>query len=139
MFIPKYNQEYILKRRDWWMACSKHVAAADYRKAVDGAKQGIKLFPNDVVVEFRYYAILCDFYLTDTKSKHKVDLKKIIVKMSKCLKRMRGLSPWAKNYMKNEYYYQSRQFKKQYELGINDYKKTKDKYDLYSAGVGGAN
>jgi hypothetical protein len=41
--------------------------------------------------------------------------------------------------MKNEYFYQTKQFKKQYELGITYYKRTGEKHHLYSSGVGGAN
>lgn len=137
--MPRYLDEYIKKRNEWWITVNQLVQNADYKKAVKQCKLGIRLFPNDVLVEFRYCAILSDFYLTNTKSKNKANLKRTIVKMSKCIRRTKGLPAWAKNYMKNEYYFQSRQFKEQYELGINDYKKSKDKFDLYSSGVGGAN
>lgn len=137
--MPKYTEEYIKKRRDWWLAGNKIVASANYKKAVEHGQTGLKLFPNDIVVEFRLYAIQADFYLTDTKSNHTSARKKTIAKMGKCLKRMKGLPVWSKNYMKNEYYFQTRQFKKQYALGIEQYKNTKDKYELYSFGVGGAN
>jgi hypothetical protein len=136
--MPKYDQDYILRRRDWWISVGKHVQAANYKTAVKKAREGVALFPGDVVVEFRLYAVLCDCYLTN-KSTNKVALKKAISKMKPLLKKMRGLPVWSVNYMKNEYYYQSRQFKKQYELGINEYRKTKDKYEMYSAGVGAAN
>jgi len=136
--MPKYTDEYIERRRDWWMAGFKFVSDANYKKAVDHCKKGLKLFPNDVVVEFKYYSVLCDYYLTNTKSKHTVERKKTIAKMKTFLNKLKGQPVWAKNYIKNEYYFQSQSFKKQYELGVNEYKKTKDKYELYSAGVGGA-
>ena len=41
--------------------------------------------------------------------------------------------------MKNEYYYMTKQYKKQYQLGVDEYKKTKDFEELYSVGVGAAN
>ena len=135
--MSKYSEDYIQKRKAWWIAGNKIVSQANYKKALEHGKTGVKLYPNDVVVEFRSYVIQADFYLTG-KSKNNSQLKKTVSKMAICLKRMKGLPVWAKNYMKNEYYFQTKQFKKQYELGINEYEKTNDKFELYSAGVGGA-
>lgn len=65
----EYSKEYIDKRKTWWHAGNKIVASANYKKAVEHGLTGIRLFPNDVVVEFRYYAIQADYYLTK-KSKN---------------------------------------------------------------------
>lgn len=48
--MPKYSEEYIQRRKKWWMECNKYVTFADYGKAVSCAKSGIKLFPKDVVL-----------------------------------------------------------------------------------------
>ena len=63
----KHSDEYLDRRRDWWLECSKFVTSANYQKAVEFSKEGMKLFPNDVVVEFRHYALTCDYILTSKK------------------------------------------------------------------------
>lgn len=40
--MPKYSEEYIQRRKKWWMECNKYVTFADYGKAVSCAKSGIK-------------------------------------------------------------------------------------------------
>lgn len=125
----------------WYDECWDHVEKAEYQKATSCAKKGLKLFPGDTIAAFTYYSIMADYALS-SKSKKFQAMHKVAVKgMKELLKRTggRGISKNFKKVMKNEYFYQTKQFKKQYELGISYYKRTGEKFHLYSSGVGGAN
>jgi len=139
--MAKYSEDYIAKRVSWYHACYDLIEKAEYRKATAHAKLGFKFFPDDTVAAFTYYSILADYALSQKTKKFQLMRKTAVAGMRKLLGRTsgRGISHRFKKSMKNEYYYQTKQFKKQYELGISFYKRHKNKYDLYSSGVGGAN
>lgn len=132
------TKEYIELRVKWHRECWEHIKKANYKNATDHAFKGLTLFPNDLFVEFSYYSILADYALSDPQKLARIH-KKAVNGMRNCLRKTRGAKAEAVINFKNEYYYQTKQFLKQYHLGINSYKKFKDKYDFYSAGVGGAN
>jgi hypothetical protein len=128
----KYSADYIKKRVSWWYECWAHIKAADYHKATTHAKLGFKLFPDDTIAEFTYYSIMADYALSSDTPKfikmHKAatdGMKKLFKKTSG-----RGISKDFKITMKNEYYYQTKQYKKQYYLGANGYKRSKNYHEL---------
>lgn len=134
-----YTQEYLEKRNKWASECWYFVTKAEYKKASNYAKKGLKQFPNDVVAQFNYYSILADYALTNDSKKFKQMHKDAIQGMQAALNRKRGVSPHHLYKMKNELYFQTKQFKKQYMLGLSTYKKTGELRVLYSSGVGAAN
>lgn len=139
--MPKYSDEYIKRRSKWYYECWDHIDKANYKEATACAKKGLKLFPDDTIAAFNYYSIMADYALSN-KSKKFQDMHKVAVAgMKKLFKKTsgRGISQNYKKIMKNEYFYQTKQFKKQYALGMTFYKRTGQKHHLYSSGVGGAN
>ena len=137
----KYSEEYILRRRKWYNECWQFINKAEYRNATNHAKLGLKLFPDDTIASFNYYSIMADYALSKQTKKFKDMHKEAVLGMKKLFKKTsgRGISKIFKMIMKNEYYYQTKQFKKQFYLGIHTYQRSSDKYDMYSAGVGAAN
>lgn len=139
--MAKYSDEYIKRRVKWYYECWDYVEKADYQKATACAKKGLKLYPDDTVVTFTYYSIMADYALSNKSKKFQAMHKVAVAGMKKLLKKTsgQGISKNFKKVMKNEYFYQTKQFIKQYELGTTYYKRTGEKHHLYSSGVGGAN
>ncbi len=139
--MKKYTEEYIQRRVKWYYECYDFIELAEYKKATAHAKKGLKLFPDDTVASFTYYSIMADYALSSKTKKFKDMHKDAVSGMKKLLGRTggRGISLGFKKNMKNEYYYQTKQYKKQYELGISFFKRHGEKGSLYSSGVGGAN
>jgi len=132
------DEEYIKKRKDWWIKGSELVFKAKYKEAVEYCEKGMSLFPNDVIVKFRYHAILCDFLIGENKMDSD-EFRESTQQLKFCLTQTKGHPLWVKVHMKNEYYFMTRQYLKQYKLGDEIYAVTKDAHDLYSSGVGAAN
>jgi hypothetical protein len=139
--MPKDTKEYLDRRIKWYHECFDLSDKAEYQKATAHAKKGLTLFPDDTLAAFTYFSILADYALSAKTKKFQEMHKVAVAGMKRLLGRTsgRGLSHNYKKTMKNEYYYQTKQFKKQYELGINYYKRHKNKYAMYSSGVGAAN
>jgi len=137
----KYSEEYLERRIKWYNECYDLIEKAEYKKATEHAKKGVKLFPDDTVTAFTYYSIIAAYTLSSQVEKFSDMHKEAVSGMKKLLTMTggRGISLRFKKNMKNEYYYQTRQFKKQYALGMNFYKRHGEKSSLYSSGVGGAN
>lgn len=137
----KYSEEYIQKRVKWYHECWDFIKKAEYKNATKHAKLGLKMFPDDTIAAFNYYSIMADYALSKETKEFKQMHKEATLGMKKLFKRTsgRGISRNFKNLMKNEYYYQTKQYKKQFYLGVNLYKRHGDKHDMYSAGVGAAN
>jgi hypothetical protein len=139
--MAKYSEEYIKRRVKWYYECWDFVEKAEYQKATACAKKGLKLYPDDTVASFTYYSIMADYALSNKSKKFQAMHKVAVAGMKKLLKKTggRGISKNFKKIMKNEYFYQTKQFKKQYALGISYYGRMGEKHNLYSSGVGGAN
>jgi hypothetical protein len=139
--MKKYTEEYIQRRVKWYHECYDFIELAEYKKATAHAKKGLKIFPDDTVASFTYYSIMADYALSNKSKKFQTMHKVALAGMKNLLSKTsgRGISKNFKKNMKNEYYYQTKQFKKQYELGMTYYKLTGEKHHLYSSGVGGAN
>ena len=137
----KYSEEYIKKRRKWYFECWDFIKKAEYKNATKHAKLGLLLFPDDTIAAFNYYSIMADYALSKDTKEFKKMHREATLGMKSLFKKIsgRGISRDFKNLMKNEYYYQTKQYKKQFYLGKNLYKRHDDKRDMYSAGVGAAN
>ena len=139
--MKKYTEEYIQRRVEWYNECYDYIKLAEYKKACAHAKKGLKLFPDDTVAAFTYYSFMADYALSSKSIKFQKMHKGAVAGMKALLGKTggRGISLRYKKNMKNEYYYQTKQYKKQYVLGMSFYKRHGDKSSLYSSGVGGAN
>lgn len=137
----KYSEDYIKKRVKWYYECWDFIEKAEYKNATKHAKLGLKMFPDDTIAAFNYYSIMADYALSSQSKAFKKMHKEAVLGMKKLLGKTsgRGISRNYKKVMKNEYYYQTKQYKKQYYLGVNFYKRSGNKHDMYSAGVGAAN
>jgi len=137
----KYSEEYIERRFKWYKKCWFYIDQAEYKKATAHAKLGLTLFPDDTIVSFQYFSVMADYALLKETKEFRLMHKKAVLGMKKLLKKTsgRGISQWYKRVMKNEYFYQTKQYKKQFYLGANDYKRNGKKSAMYSAGVGAAN
>lgn len=137
----KYSDEYLFHRINWYYVCYDYIEAADYKNATEFSRTGLSLFPDDTVAAYTHYSIMADYALSSTTPKFKKMHQEAIKQMKRLLGRTsgRGISKFFKRDMKNEYYYQTKQFKKQYELGQTYFKSWNDKLTLYSSGVGAAN
>lgn len=136
----EFTPEYIEKRDQWEKECWDFIHKADYKSATTHAKLGLKLFPNDTIAKFNYYSILADYAsakntkeLIKSHNEAILGMKKLFGKMSD-----QGITLYKKFSLQNEYYFQTRQFKKQYYLGKRYYDKHGEKRFLYSSGVGAA-
>lgn len=134
----EYSVEYIKRRTKWVDDCWKFIAKADYRKATELAAKGLKLFPGDPLVKYRYYATLADYALSNDSAKFKRMHLKAIKGMNSVLKNPKGLDQVDLYILKNEFFFQTKQFKKQYSLGVKSAKLCPNKRAYYSAGVGAA-
>lgn len=116
----------------WYQEYWKHINNADYEAAVISAESGLHLFPDDTYAYLNYYSVLADYALTSDGLKFKKLHAEAIAGMKKYLKRISGrcISEISKKIFKNEFYYQTKQFKKQYYLGHNRYKRNGDKWEL---------
>lgn len=134
----KYNQDYIDRREKWFKECWSYITKADYKKARDHAKKGLKKFPNDTEATFYYYSILADYSLSKKTKQFKRMHAQAVKGMEDALRRPTDVTPKTLYRMKNEFFFQTQQYKKQYNLGISTVKKTKELNPYYSAGVGAA-
>lgn len=126
---------------DWYDRVWDYIEQAEYKKATEHAKRGLKFFPDDTVASFQYFSVMADYALSKETKKFKQMHKTAVLGMKKLLKKTsgRGISFNYKKIMKNEFYYQTKQYQKQFYLGVNSYKRKGNKHDMYSAGVGAAN
>lgn len=137
----KDSLEYIERRTKWIQECRSYIYSADYKKAHAFAKQGLKAFPNDTLASYNYYAILADYAVSKKTEKYKKMHNDAIVEMKKLLTKTsgQGMSRLAKFSLKNEFYFQTKQYKLQYYLGKTYFDRHGEKRFLYSSGVGAAN
>jgi hypothetical protein len=113
-----------------------HIKKADYQKALKLCQYHLKKYGSHRFLLHSYAAVLGDYAeFTSQEKKLKKESCQIYRPL---LKRLSGLSEDYKHNIRNEYYYHSYQFKKQFLLGWKN-KKVKDDKRLYSMGVGAAN
>lgn len=134
----KHSKDYLDRREKWEHECWRFIGKAEYKKATKHAERGLEHFPNDNVVKFRYFATLADYALSkDTKEFRRMHTR-AVKGMDSILKRPKGMDSANLYTLKNEFYFQTKQYKKQYQLGINAAKRMDARKPFYSAGVGAA-
>lgn len=132
------SPEYLLIRNKWMKECWSFVEKAEYKKATVHAQKALKKFPKDKVVKFNYYSILADYALSNDSKKFKKLHAKAVKGMERALKNPGDISPKHLYQLKNEFFFQTKQYKKQYYLGQLTARKTKELNPYYSSGVGAA-
>lgn len=116
-----------------------YVKKANYKKALILAQKLKKDFKGNVLAEAYYATVLGDyaeFANTKATRRFKKEAAKILLKSTK---KLRGINLFWSSRIRNEYYYHSGQFKKQYLLGKELVQKSHDKGRYYTQGVGAAN
>ena len=113
------------------------VDAADYRGALAVCKRGLKTWPQDFQIQSAHAAILGD-YAEQLPPRRMRPLKKRCVRLLRGLvHRLRGVDATEAFRARNEYYYHSGQFRKQYLLGREGLSRGIARA-IYSQGVGAA-
>ena len=115
----------------------KMIERADYLAAYRIISRAFKRWPNDFQIRYVYAAIMADYAETLPLKKRRV-LKQSSARIMRGLLRSLSGKPYASTYhLRNEYYYQSGQFKKQFKLGVEGKRRGIRNAD-YSQGVGAA-
>jgi hypothetical protein len=84
------------------------------------AMLGLKSFPNDRIATYTYYSILADYIVSNNSKKFKDMHKEAVAEMKKLLTKTsgQGMSRLVNFSLKNEFYFQTKQFKIQHLLGM---------------------
>lgn len=117
---------------------SEAIRVANYKRGYILAGKALKLFPEQPLAELDYYTIMADYGAVMGGSEGRRLHKRGTKGLCRMIKKIRSFDEEDRSFVKNEVYFQTRQFKKQYELGISEYKKTKNLRCFYSSGVGAA-
>src|SRR5690606_26878672 len=114
------------------------VLNAKYEEALNLSKKAQILFPDVPLVTLDYFTIMADCGSIIGGAKGRRLHENGTKGLQSLLNKIRSFGPEERVYVKNEVYFQTKQFKKQYELGIKEFKKSKNRINFYSAGVGAA-
>ncbi len=122
---------------DYVLKSFKYIGKANYKKSFETITKARTLWPNDFYVTSYYASIMAD-YGENLGGRSKIIYKrKACALLRKLLYRTKGVNKRIVDVTRNEYYYHSAQFRKQYLLGIERVSK-KNKHGYYSQGVGAA-
>ena len=121
--------------RDYILLAWEQIHKANYKKAFEIISKAKKLWPNDFHVTSYYASIMADYGEHLENRKKLIYKKKACVILRKLLYRTKGVDKRMVYVTRNEYYYHSKQFRKQYLLGLEIVPKT-NKPGYYSQGVG---
>lgn len=127
------NEEWKGPRDAAWKA----IMNADYKKAIEILTPIYKKYPKDFRVINFYTSTLADYGEFLPERKRKAFKKRGCELLSGLLKRLRGIDRAWSFSTRNEYYYHSAQYDKQYYLGL-ERARSGDKTGYYSQGVGSA-
>lgn len=114
-FIKTVGNEEIALRL---MEVFQHIKNMDYKKGYFLIKKLYKKYPENLWVIKTYAAQHGDyaqFLSNEIENKRKKESAAIL---RKALSRLNGVNSWLKTALRNEYYYHTRQYKKQYDLGV---------------------
>lgn len=114
------------------------VMKADYEKAFKFTEEALGMFPGVPFAVLDHFTVMADYGLTVGGAKGRRLHKKGTEGLLSLMRKLRSFKEEERIIVKNEVYYQTKQFKKQYELGIVEYKKSKKLVNFYSSGVGAA-
>ena len=135
--MKKPKTKHLISPYDYVLLSFKHIEKANYKKAFETITKAKKLWPNDFYVISYYASIMAD-YGENLGGRNKIIYKKkACVILKKLLYRTKGADKRMVYVTRNEYYYHSEQFRKQYLLGVERASK-KDKHGYYCQGVGAA-
>ncbi|MFC1522768.1 hypothetical protein ACFL6Y_10195 [Elusimicrobiota bacterium] len=112
----------------------KFVWKAKYTKALRTVQDGLSRWSDSFLLRSAYASILGDYAEELPPTRHKTCKQKACKLLRHLLLRHRGVDPQLIYRTKNEYYYHSGQFKKQYLLGTRN----ASARGRYSQGVGAA-
>lgn len=113
----------------------KLVTLARYEAAYQRAKKLYQAYPDHHQVAYRYAVCLGDRTGEDRSKKAKINHKNAAKILRRLIYRIRVFEPNRRGIVLNEYYWFSKQPKKQYRLGIKDVKNGIQS-GFYSMGVG---
>ena len=130
--LPEADQRRI--RRD----VSSHVHRADYGAALKAAAGWRRRYPGDLGIAAHYASVLGDYADACPMPKRR-RLHAESVRLMRDLLRRTTCRPWPRivSILKNEFYWQTKQRRKQYELGVADLRQGWHG-GYYSQGVGAA-
>lgn len=127
------DDEWLKPRDRAWKA----ILNGDYEKAVRIVAPFYERYPADPRVIYYYASTLAD-YGESRRPEERKQLKRLCCKLLRgLLRRMRGMSSALGYSARNEYYYHSAQYNKQYHLGVERVL-AGEKSGYYSQGVGAA-
>lgn len=115
----------------------KAIQVADYLKAVTILRGVYRKYPKDSRVVSFYASALADYGYSVPPAKQEVLRKKACALLKGLLPKIRLANMPLGYSTRNEYYYHSRQYDKQYHLGVEVVKRG-EKRAYYSQGVGAA-
>jgi len=115
----------------------ENVHAADYRAAFRVINSARKRWPDNFQVAQCCASVLGDYAEMLPPSERRSYKEKACKMLFALIRRMRSMDSLSRSRTRNEYYYHSAQFKKQYLLGIERVAGG-DKTGYYSQGVGAA-
>ena len=118
-------------------AAWKAIGAAEYKKAVDLLTPVYKRYPKDVRVVNFYASTLADYAFSLPPARQQILRKRGCALLAGLLKRLRWVNRNLAYSTRNEYYYHSGKYDKQYALGVEFVKAGNDRA-YYSQGVGAA-
>ena len=127
------DAEWIKPRDGAWAA----IQAADYDKAIGILTKVYKRYPKDPRVVSFYASTLADYGFFQPAKKRAALRKRACVLLKGLLGRLSGASRDLAYSTRNEYYYHSQQYDKQYALGV-EFVRSGLKRAYYSQGVGAA-
>lgn len=125
-------------REQLYKILTKFIYNADYLSAVKYLKEQKKKFPKNFYIETNLATLPYEnaFYLP--RKKKELAFAKAASSLKPYLKKMRGIPEQNRMRIRNEYYWFSQQYLKQYKLGV-DGVKAGSLRSYYSQGVGAAN
>jgi len=128
------NKRFLKKRKTIFELIKK----ADYKKALDLAAKLANENKDCVFAQATYASVLGDFAEFNDTTNSKSLKKKAAKLLYKLTRRLKNQDIKTVGYVRNEYYYHSGQFKKQYELGC-ELARRGATYPYYTQGVGASN
>ena len=112
------------------------IKKANYEKAFELATLSHKSLSPYFYADLDYYSVMADYGSILGGAKGRRLHRRGVVGLKSLMYRLRGVDPNIRNIARNEYYFQTKQYKAQYELGINEFNRTHNLKAMYSCGVG---
>lgn len=111
------------------------VGAANYIGALKLARALYQKYPNEIFVKYRYANLLADTALYTTLPNRKKMHQEAMKLFAKMMRSLKGVPQPLRGNIRNEYYYFSDQYLKQYRLGRERVRQG-ERLGVFSEGVG---